>query len=76
MRRLPVGHLLFVLGLLLLLATAAGRHCRARLLLQVDNEPCPALLLVPLETSEVGLVKLIVRLGQSVSTVILSHAIS
>lgn len=64
------GHLLFfvLLVLLLLAATAAtSREAGGRLLLKVYNEPCPALLLVPLEASEVGRIELIIRLSTQVS---------
>jgi hypothetical protein len=40
----------------------------------VHNEPCPGLLLVPLEASEVGLFQLVVRLERSVLYVTTSQS--
>jgi hypothetical protein len=48
---------------LLLLAAATATTGLPGILLQVHNEPCPRLLLVPLEASEVGLVELVIGLG-------------
>lgn len=57
-----ISHLCLVLVLLLGLLAAGLFGDRADGGL-VDDEACPALLLVPLEASEVGLVQFVIRLG-------------
>jgi hypothetical protein len=59
-RQFPRGYLLVVFLALLLLATAATNG--ARILGLVDLQPCPALLLVPLEALEVGKLELVIGL--------------
>lgn len=49
--------------LCLLLGLFAAGLLGGVLLLLVDDQPCPALVLVPLEASEVGLVQFVIRLG-------------
>ena len=49
--------------LLFLLAFLTLRLGRGRVLGEVHHEPRPRLLLVPLESSEVGLIELIIGLG-------------
>lgn len=58
------------LGLLLVLLLGLltrGRLLRLAMLLLVDDQTCPALVLVPLEASEVRVLQLIIGLYQSVS---------
>lgn len=54
------GNLCLFLGLLL--GLLAWLLCLSFLLL-VHNQTCPALILVPLEASEVGLVQFVIRLA-------------
>lgn len=68
-RRVRESLLLFVLVLLLLLATAATESGGSGFLLQMNNQPRPGLLLIPLEASQVWVVELIIGLCGSVMSV-------
>lgn len=60
--------LLLVLLLLLAAGTATRGHGAGGLVLEVDNQACPGLFLVPLKASQVWLLKLVISL-QGVSSV-------